>query len=234
MLLLPLLQFAQEEFNIETRVEARLESVLILNVDPEIRIEFGVSEVSDNLYQITQPPDDINFSVESTGNWNLSITASEPYFTGVNDPTQKIPVDFVGFFVENRGNNWDNGLFSNIANRTKDTIISLSDERKLVLTNGNRNNIGGADRNAFVLRWKFIYEDDVLKIRKFSNLDIKDDHFVGRFYITLSENKMSGTSINIPHYDEPVAGPVETEPVITGETSPTTVGYLEEKEEKKK
>lgn len=232
LIALPLLHFAQE-FNIETRVEARLESVLILNVDPEIKIEFAISEVNDNLYQVIKPPDDINFSVESTGNWDLSITASDPYFTGVNDPTQKIPVDFVGFSIENRGDNWDNGLFSNIANRTKDTIISLSDKRKWVLTNGNRSNIGGSNRNAFVLRWKFIYEDDAKKIRKFSNLDIKDDLFIGRFYITLSEKRVSGTSINIPDY-APVKTPVKTEPVISGETTPTTLGQLEKLNNKKK
>jgi len=229
ILIIPMVICGQQ-FQQETGVEARLESMLILNIDPEIKIDFGISEVSDHLYQITSPPDDVNFSVESTGNWNLSITASEPYFTGVNDPTQKIPVDFVGFYIENKGNNWDNGLFSDIANRTKDTVLSLSDDRKMVMTNGNQNNIGGAEKNSFVLRWKFIFEDDAAKVRKFAEMDIQDDHFVGRFYITLSESRVSGTSLNIPDIKKTVE-PVETEPVIISKPKSNRAGYMEEEEE---
>lgn len=192
---------AQENI-IETQFQTRLESVLILNVDPEIRIEFGLDEVNDNLYQITKAPDAINFSVESTENWNLSITASDPYFRGVNDPTQKIPVSFLGFYIESMGTNWDNGVFSNINNRTKDTIISLSDEKTVVLANGRRNNIGGTDKNSFILRWKFLTEDNELTLKKFSNLNLKDDNFIGRFYITLSESHSNGSSINLPNIKE--------------------------------
>jgi hypothetical protein len=222
-----------QEFTAETSIETRLETVLVLNVDPEINIEFGLKQLNDNLYQVTSPPKDINFSVESTGNWNISITSVDPYFTGVKDPTQKIPVDFVGFYIENKGDNWDNGIFSDIANRSKDTILSLSDERKMVLTNGNQKNIGGADKNSFILRWEFIYENDAEKVKKFTDLNIKDEHFVGKFYITLSESKVSGNSINIPDY-KPDDLPVQDEPKIISETTPSTIGLLDNKDEKKK
>ncbi|MBU1579760.1 MAG: hypothetical protein KJ754_10055, partial [Bacteroidetes bacterium] len=107
--------FAQET-NLEVQFESRLETVLILNIDPESNIEFRIEEVNEHLYQITEQPDDIYFSVESTGNWNLSIASENPYFVGISDSSQKIPVDFLGFSVESLGTNWDNGLFSNIAN----------------------------------------------------------------------------------------------------------------------
>ena len=177
-----------QEIDLETRVEANLESVLILNIDPEANIEFGIKEINDNLYQITKDPDDVNFSVESTGNWNLSISATDPYFSGINDPSQKIPVDFIGYYIENKGSNWDNGLFSNIANKSKDTLLPLKTEETMILINGRRNNIGGSDNNSFVLRWKFIYEDELTKMKEFSNLEIKDDYYIGGFYITLSES----------------------------------------------
>jgi len=45
-----------QEIDIETRVEAKLESVLILNIDPNANIEFGIKEINDNLYQITKNP----------------------------------------------------------------------------------------------------------------------------------------------------------------------------------
>jgi len=176
-----------QEIDIETRVEAKLESVLILNIDPNANIEFGIKEINDNLYQITKNPDDVNFSIESTGNWNLSISAIDQYFSGINDTSQKIPVDFIGYYIENKGDNWDNGLFSNIANKSKDTLLPLTTKETMILINGKRNNIGGSDNNSFVLRWKFIYEDEITKMKEFSNLKIKDDYYIGGFYITLSE-----------------------------------------------
>ncbi len=178
-----------QETNLEMSMEARLEPVLILNIDPDAKIEFGIKKVNDNLYEITKKPDDINFSVESTGNWNLSISASNPYFTDVNDSTKKIPVDFLGYTIQNRGNNWDNGIFSHIANRSKDTILPLKPEKTVVLINGKKNNIGGHSRNSFVLRWKFIFEDELSKMTRFSNLSIQDGYYVDGFYITLSESQ---------------------------------------------
>jgi len=177
-----------QKIDMETRVEARLESVLILNIDPNAKIEFGIKEINDNLYQITKDPDDVNFSIESTGSWNLSISATKPYFSGINDTSQKIPIDFIGYYIENKGTNWDNGLFSNIANKSKDTLLPLRTEETMILINGRRNNIGGAKNNSFVLRWKFIYEDELTKMKEFSNFKIKDDYYVGGFYITLSES----------------------------------------------
>lgn len=177
-----------QKLDIETVVEAKLESMLILNIDPEANIEFGIKEINDNLYQITKEPDDVNFTVESTGNWNLSISATDPYFYGQNDSTCKIPVDFIGYTIENQGNNWDNGLFSNIANKSKDTILPLRVGETMVMINGRRNNIGNSANNSFVIRWKFIYENELTKMKKFSLFRIKDDYYVGGFYVTLSES----------------------------------------------
>jgi hypothetical protein len=208
--------FAQEN-NIEANFRTRLESVLILNVDPEIRIEFGLNEVNDNLFQITKAPDAINFSVESTENWNLSITASDPYFRGVNDPSQKIPVEFLGFYIENLGTNWDNGVFSNISNKTRDTVISLSETKTVVLANGRRNNIGGTNKNSFILRWKFMNEDNDLNLKEISKLNLKEDRFIGRFYLTLSESHANGSSINLP---------VNTETPLSDKIDPLVIKYL--------
>lgn len=168
--------------------EAKLDNVLILKMTPEQYVEFGIKKINENLYQITKQPDDVMFSVESTGNWNLSITAAEPYFTGKSDSTRKIPVSFLGLNVENIGSNWDNGLFSNMANATKDTVVSLSDEKINLLESGVKGNVGNSQQNSFILRWKFFYEDDALKIRKFSDFDISDDLYKVGYYITLSES----------------------------------------------
>jgi len=137
-----------------------LEDILILNIDPDVKVDLGITEVSDNLYQITKYPDDVHFSIESTGNWNLSISAANKYFICSDDSTCKVPVDFVSYYIENKGTNWDNGLFSNIANRTKDTALSLSNKKTMVLVNGKKNNIGGAEENAFVLRWELGFMND--------------------------------------------------------------------------
>lgn len=168
--------------------EARLENVLILRMTPERYVEFGIVQVNEDLYHITKHPDDVMFSVESTGNWDLSISSNEPFFTGDNDPTHKVPVDFIGLTIENTGSNWDNGLFSNIANATKDTILYLSNERTELLASGLRGNIGGSDQNNFILRWKFFYEDESLRVLKFSDFNIADDLYKVGYTITLSES----------------------------------------------
>jgi hypothetical protein len=174
--------------------EARLENVLLLRMTPEMYVEFGIKKINENLYQITKQPDDIMFSVESTGNWDLAISANDAVFTGQSDPKHKIPVDFIGLTVENTGSNWDNGLFSNMANATKDTVISLSPERTKLLESGVKGNVGGAGQNSFILRWKFYFEDDALKIRKFTDYNIEDDIYKVGFHVTLSE---SAANVNI-------------------------------------
>jgi hypothetical protein len=171
--------------------EARLENVLILKMTPEKYVEFGIKKINENLYQITKQPDDIMFSVESTGNWDLSITAADPYFTGKEDSTHRIPVSFLGLTIENTGSNWDNGLFSNMANATKDTVVALSEDRVNLLESGVKGNVGNSTQNSFILRWKFSYEDDALKIRKFSDFDISDDLYKVGYYITLSESTVN-------------------------------------------
>jgi hypothetical protein len=192
IVLSPALKLVAQETPMLINTEAKLESVLLLKIEPNLYVEFGIKKINENLYQITKQPDDIMFSVESTGNWDLSISSADPYFTGLNDTTHKIPVDFVGLYVENRGTNWDNGLFSNMANITKDTVVSLSPESTKLLESGVRGNIGGSTNNAFILRWKFFYEDEALKLRKFSDYNIEDDNYTVGFYITLSESTMHG------------------------------------------
>jgi hypothetical protein len=188
LLLIISLQLPAQERPVIISTEARLENVLILRMTPERYVEFGIKRINDNLYQITKQPDDVMFSVESTGNWNLSFSAADSYFTGVNDSTHKVPVDFLGFFVENTGTNWDNGLFSNIANATKDTVVFLTPQKMMLLDSGSRGNIGGSNENSFILRWKFFYEDDALRTRRFSDFLIEDDIYRVGYYITLSED----------------------------------------------
>lgn len=178
---------AQEEpFLIHT--EARLENVLILKITPDLYVEFGVKKINEDLYHITKQPDDILFSVESTGNWDLAISSADEHFSGVRDSTRKVPLDFMGFQIENRGTNWDNGLFSNMANATKDTIVFLKPVMTTLLASGVQGNIGGSDANSFVLRWKFFYEDEALRTRRYSKFDIEDDNYSVGFFITLSES----------------------------------------------
>ena len=185
--LLPLTMAAQQTPRL-VHTEARLESVLILRMPPDRYVEFGIEQVNEDLYHITKHPDDVMFSVEATGNWDLAISANDPYFTGQNDESHKVPVDFIGLTIENTGENWDNGLFSNIANATKDTILYLADERTQLLASGLRGNIGGSERNAFILRWKFFYEDESLRTLKFSDFNIADDLYHVGYTITLSES----------------------------------------------
>jgi hypothetical protein len=78
-----------------------------------------------------------------------------------------------------------------MANITKDTVVYLSPERTKLLESGVRGNIGSSLNNSFILRWKFFYEDEVLKLRKFSDYVIEDDIYTVGFYITLSESTVN-------------------------------------------
>jgi len=187
--LLAISELSAQETPMLINTEAKLDNVLLLKMMPERYVEFGIKKINENLYQITKQPDDVMFSVESTGNWNLSISAADEYFTGKDDSTHKIPVSFLGLFVENTGSNWDNGLFSNMANATKDTVICLSADKTSLLESGVKGNIGSSIQNSFILRWKFFYEDDALKIRKFTDFDINDDIYKVGYYVTLSESR---------------------------------------------
>jgi hypothetical protein len=168
-----------------------LEPVLQLNVDPSLEVEFGIVEINDDLYQVTKYPDDVMFSVDATTNWNLAINTSDQYFTGVNNPTLKIPVNFVGYHIENYGTNWDNGSYSNIINKTKDTILELSEDRKMILVNGRRNNIGGGEMNSFILRWKLMPENDALKLKNYAHMFMMEEHFTVNVQLTLQETLCS-------------------------------------------
>jgi hypothetical protein len=187
VLLFPYLIKAQENTG-DVNFRSDLASLIQLNIAPDVYLEFGINEINDKLYQITKYPDDLIFSVESTENWTLSIASTSSYFRGVKDSTLTIPVDFIGFTVENHGNNFDNGLFSNIYNVTKDTILELSSEKKMIMTNGRRHNIGNAKDNYFILRWKFLYQDDPLRMREFYNFRMANDLFRVGVSLTLTKS----------------------------------------------
>lgn len=180
--------FAQDEKWLEVQFNTVLESILQLNIDPDAHVEFGIKEINDNLFQITEYPEPVMFSIEATNNWNLTISASAEYFTGSGDSSLRIPVDFIGYTIESYGTNWDNGDFSNIINLTKDTLYPLETERRLVLKNGRRNNIGGNKQNFFIIRWNFFDENEQMNIKKMSNFNMTDDTFKVGLVLTLAEN----------------------------------------------
>lgn len=188
VLFLPESIFSQEEKWFEVKFNGALESVLQLNIDPDAHVEFGIKEINDNLFQITDYPEPVMFSIDATNNWNLVISASADYFSGANDSSLKIPVNFIGYTIESYGTNWDNGDFSNIINLTKDTLYPLETERRLVLKNGRRNNLGGNQQNFFIIRWDFFEETEQMNIKKMSHFNMADDTFKVGLKLTLAEN----------------------------------------------
>lgn len=176
-----------QELPREISVHVVLEPMLQLNVLPKLELEFGILEINDDLYHVTKRPEDVMFSVESTTNWNLSISTDNPYFVNEEKPDHKIPVDFIGYNIENMGTNWDNGSFSNIINMTKDTVLELAPERRTVLKNGRRNNMGSADMNSFIIHWKMMFENDALKMKSYAHYFLADERFKVNIQLTLSE-----------------------------------------------
>lgn len=189
IMILPVkITFSQNEDWRDINFNTNFESVLQLNIDPNAKVEFGMREINDNLFQVTSYPEPVMFSIDATMNWNLTFATSSEYFSGVNDSSLKIAVDFMGYTIESYGTNWDNGNFSNIINLTKDTLFPLSDERRLVLKNGRRNNIGSSQQNFFIIKWNFFDETEHINMNKFSNLKMTDDNFNVGLKLTLSEN----------------------------------------------
>jgi len=184
----PKITISQTESWQNVNFKSVFESVLQLNIDPDAKVEFGMREINDNLFQITNYPEPVMFSIDATCNWSLTFATSAQYFSGANDSSLRIPVDFMGYTIESYGTNWDNGNFSNIINLTKDTIFPLSEERRLVLKNGRRNNIGGGNQNFFIIRWNFFDNTDQINISKFSHFEMTDDSFSVGLKLTLAEN----------------------------------------------
>jgi hypothetical protein len=188
IILQPKLSNSQSESWQNVSFNSFFESILQLNIDPDAKVEFGMREINDKLFQITSYPEPVMFSIDATCNWSLTFATSAKYFSGVNDSSLKIPVDFMGYTIESYGTNWDNGDFSNIINLSKDTIFPLSEERRLVLKNGRRNNIGGSHQNFFIIRWNFFNDTDKVNISKFSRPEMTDDSFIVGLKLTLTEN----------------------------------------------
>jgi len=171
----------------EVNATVVLQPMLQLNVNPDVKVEFGLMEVNEDLYHVTKQPEDVMFSVESTTNWNLSVSAEQAYFTGTKHPEYKIPVEFVGYSIENLGTNWDNGSFSNILNISKDTIIELAPEQTQILRNGRRNNKGDRDMNSFIIHWSLLFENNALRMKNYSHYFLSDERFKVNVHLTLSE-----------------------------------------------
>jgi hypothetical protein len=176
-----------QEIPREIEATVVLQPMLQLNVDPNVQVEFGLLEVNEELYHVTKKPEDVLFSIESTTNWNLSVSADQPYFSGTKHPEYKIPVEFVGYSIENLGTNWDNGSFSNIINTSKDTIVELTPEQKQILSNGRRNNMGDKDMNSFIIHWKLLFENNKLRMKNYSHYFLEDERFKVNVNLTLSE-----------------------------------------------
>ena len=171
----------------QVNMSVGMEPMLRLNIQPDVELEFGIIEINEELYHVTKEPEDVLFSVESTTSWNLAISSERPYFIGEKDPKLKIPVDCVGITVESRGTNWDNGVFSNIINFSKDTILELSNQRTRVLTNGRRNNLGGADKNTFIVHWKLLWENNSLRMKTLAQNFMVDERYKVNVQLTLTE-----------------------------------------------
>ncbi|NOX86106.1 MAG: hypothetical protein GXO86_09105 [Chlorobi bacterium] len=178
---------AQENISSQVFATVVLQPMMYLNVEPNLEIEFGILEINQDLYHVTKQPEDVIFSIESTTNWNLSVSTEQAFFVGEKNPDHKIPVEFVGYTIEDLGTNWDNGSFSNILNISKDTILELSPERTQVLTNGRRNNMGDADMNSFIIHWKLLFESNALRMRNYSQYFMEDERFKVNVQLTLSE-----------------------------------------------
>lgn len=176
-----------QEIPREIEATVVLQPMLQLNVTPDVQVEFGLLEVNEDLYHVTKKPEDVMFSVESTTNWNLAVSSDRPYFTGTNHPEYKIPVEFVGYTIENLGTNWDNGSFSNIINTSKDTIVELTPEQKQILSNGRRNNMGDRDMNSFIIHWKLLFENNKLRMKNYAHYFLEDERFKVNVHLTLSE-----------------------------------------------
>lgn len=178
---------AQQEIPREIEATVVLQPMLQLNVEPDLKVEFGLLEVNEELYHVTKKPEDVIFSVESTTNWNLSVSADQPYFSGTKHPEYKIPVEFVGYTIKNQGTNWDNGSFSNIINATKDTIVELTPDQKQILSNGRRNNMGDKDMNSFIIHWKLLFDNNTLRMKNYAHYFLEDERFKVNVHLTLSE-----------------------------------------------
>ena len=93
-----------------------------------------------------------DISMETTGNWNLVISA--PDCSPIAPATGSIPIDNLGVWVEATGtNNFGNGAVTTLYDAAANAMgMTVADQELIGLGSGNAGDISD---NAFVLHWLF-------------------------------------------------------------------------------
>lgn len=121
-----------------------------------------------------------SFSVSSSVRWKINYGAETPYLIGMNNSTNKIEVNNIGFELINTGlHSFINGeLRSDITNNA--TEITVLQQYPVVLIQDNKarySNCGDDNDNSFILMWRFGSLENNMNQTSLSEQNIQPDTY---------------------------------------------------------
>jgi len=170
----------------EVTVNANLNSILDLNMDPEITVTFEFIQIDQGNFMIVNRNEQIMFSVESTANWRLEYAAAETAFQGWYDPSNQVELNNVGVRIQCMGSHQDNGV--NLINHTQNGAVALGSRKSVLLEKGIQSNIGDATANTFLLTWEIGTRSGNMNQMSIIFQNVSEDIYMVNVDFTLTED----------------------------------------------
>ncbi len=169
-------------------VGVTLNSILRLNITSGGNLEYVVNTIDQYTNGIAQNARyDTHFTVASSVDFDVTLTADAATFIGVDDATHTIPLDNLGYLVApDAGATGVDGTNWNLQN----TVIALSNAGTTII-DGSFPGLGAGDinQNAFVIQWRLgTNEGGGMNISSLLQQSITSDRYVVNAIIELSQH----------------------------------------------
>ncbi|NPA67260.1 MAG: hypothetical protein GXO50_01490 [Chlorobi bacterium] len=168
-------------------VGVTLNSILRLNITSGGNLEYVVNTIDQYTNGIPQNARyDTHFTVASSVDFDVSLTADAATFIGVDDATHTIPLDNLGYLVVadagasgSDGVNWD----------LPGTVLALSSS-PVNIVESNYTGLGAGDinQNAFVIQWRLGTRETNMNSTSLLEQSITSDRYVVNAIIQLSQH----------------------------------------------
>ncbi len=168
-------------------VGVTLNSILRLNITSGGNLEYVVNTIDQYTNGIAQNARyDTHFTVASSVDFDVTLTADAATFIGVDDAAHTIPLDNLGYLVVadagatgSNGVNWD----------LPAAVVPLTNAAAPIVTS-NYPGLGAGDitQNAFVIQWRLGTGEGTMNATSLLQQSITSDRYVVNAIIQLSQH----------------------------------------------
>lgn len=166
-----------------------LNSILRLNITSGGNLEYVVNTIDQYTNGIAQNARyDTHFTVASSVDFDVTITADAATFIGVDDATHTIPLDNLGYEMAENGGGAD-GVNWNLASG----ILPLTNAVAPIVTSGvapATPGLGAGDitQNAFIIQWRLGTGEGTMNGTSLLQQSITSDRYVVNAIVQLSQH----------------------------------------------